>query len=213
MKQIVKKIPLYTLLSSCAARRMHAKQLFEWERKGKPVPPPHIVKQQTLLAYSMMYNLKILVETGTYYGDMIEAMKEVFERLYSIELSHELYEKAKKKFKGVSNIELINGDSGVELLVLMNKIHEPALFWLDGHYSGGVTAKGEKDTPVLEELHQILNAPEKGHVIIIDDARFFGTDPAFPSLDELKDFINSKRSDLDIVVQDDSIIISPKIDA
>jgi hypothetical protein len=92
----------------------------------------------------------------------------------------------------------------------MHKLSQPALFWLDAHYSEGVTARGDKDTPIYEELHLILNAGDIGHVIIIDDARCFGTDPAYPSKEELVEFIRSKKSNVDIAVLDDSIIITPK---
>jgi hypothetical protein len=78
---------------------------------------------------------------------MVEAMKDVFEQIYSIELSRDLYEKAMKRFTGVTHIRLIRGDSGKELGRVVNEIDRPALFWLDGHYSAGVAAKGEKDTP------------------------------------------------------------------
>ena len=60
----------------------------------------------------------------------------------------------------MKNVELLHGDSGTELGNVMNKINQPALFWLDGHYSAGVTAKGDKDTPIYEELVCILNAPD-----------------------------------------------------
>lgn len=210
LKQIVSKTPLYNFMGNWIDKRRNAKLFFEWERNGRSVPPPHIVKQRTLQSYSTKFGLKILVETGTYYGDMIEAMKEFFNRIYSIELSEELYEKAKKRFRGVKHVELIHGDSGTELMNLMNKINEPALFWLDGHYSGGVTAKGEKDTPIYEELHHILNATDRGHVIIIDDARCFGSDPAYPSIKDLENYIYKKRQNLEIVIQDDSIRITPK---
>jgi hypothetical protein len=189
---------------------MQAEELVQWERKGKPVPPPYIVKQRALKKYSTMYGLRILVETGTYYGDMVEAMKDVFDCIYSIELSEELYRKAKERFKEEKHIEIIHGDSGVELMNLMNKIDKPTLFWLDGHYSAGVTAKGNKDTPIYEELGHILNAPDIGHVIIIDDARYFGSHAAYPTIEVLIEFVKSKRHNLDIVVQNDSIKITPK---
>lgn len=150
------------------------------------------------------------METGTYYGDMVEAMRADFDRIYSIELSRDLYEKAVVKFRGVNNVELIHGDSGTELKRILEKIRQPALFWLDGHYSAGVTARGAKDTPVYEELHHILDLNDGGHVVVIDDARCFGNDPAYPSLEELSKFITLKRSDVDIAVQDDSIRITPK---
>jgi hypothetical protein len=209
LKQIIKKTPLYYLLLPYLSKGIQTKELREWHRKGKPAPPPHVVKERTLQEYSRRYGLKILVETGTYYGDMLESMKAYCELLYSIELSEELHKKAKERFKGAKHIVLIRGDSGVELKRLMDKINKPALFWLDGHYSAGVTARGEKDTPILEELQHILSAPDRGHVIIIDDARCFGSDPAYPSMEELKNLINLKRANLEIVVQDDSIRITP----
>ena len=212
MEKIITKTPLYDSLRNLVIRRRELKQLADWERNGRPIPPPHIVKQQTLKTFSKRYGLKILVETGTYYGDMVEAMKDVFNQLYSIELSTELYKKAKKRFKGEKHIELICGDSGLELMNLMSKIDKPTLFWLDGHYSAGVTAKGEKDTPIYEELNHILNSTDKGHVIIIDDARCFGADPNYPSIKELCDFIKSKRANLDIVIQDDCIRVIPNQD-
>jgi len=46
--------------------------------------------------------------------------------------------------------------------------------------------------------------------MIIDDARSFGSDRDYPGMDELIEFVKSKRSNLDIAVQDDSIRITPK---
>lgn len=209
LKQIIKKMSLYYPLKNWLTKRKQKKELFEWERTGKPAPSPHIIKQQTLLTYARSFGLKNLVETGTLYGDMVEAMKNDFDRIYSIELSTELYEEAKERFQKEENIELIHGDSGIELKNVIKKINQPTLFWLDGHYSGGVTAKGNNDTPIYEELNHILNAEDRDHVIIIDDARLFGSDSAYPSIEELNEFIESKRSDVKIIVQEDSIRITP----
>lgn len=182
----------------------------EWEHNGRPVPPPHIVKQVILKKFAERYNLRIFIETGTFYGDMVEAMKGFFDRIFSIELSRELYEKVRERFKGKGHIKLIHGDSGKELEGVLKSINEPALFWLDGHYSAGETARGEKDTPIYEELQHILTSREKRHVIIIDDARCFGSEPDYPTIQSLKEFINSIRPDMEISVQDDSIRIVPK---
>jgi hypothetical protein len=152
-----------------------------------------------------------LVETGTYYGDMIEALKENFEKIYTVELDEFLFKTAKKRFVKNSHIEVIHGDSGKKIKEIIQKINRPTLFWLDGHASGGETAKGEKDTPIYEELNVILKSKNLNHVIIIDDARCFGNEPDYPTLDELKKFIFSKRDNLEITVEFDSIRIIPKI--
>jgi len=135
MKEIVKKIvkntPFYYRFRNWAIKRRWAVELAGWKKQGRPVPPPHIIKQRTLREYSKRYGLRILVEKGIYIGDMVEAMKADFDRIYSIELSKELYKKALMRFDGVHNVELINGDSGNEIKRILNKINQPALFWLD----------------------------------------------------------------------------------
>jgi len=190
-------------------RRKIAKEIGKWIKKGKPNPPPHPIKQQTLLEFSAKYGLTLLIETGTFYGEMVEAMKHSFDHIISIELSEDLYKKACEKFKHDRNIEVLWGDSGKVLATLIKKIDRAALFWLDGHYSAGETAKGEKDTPIFEELNAILSKPNIGNVIIIDDARCFGTDPSYPSLNQIEAFVFSKNPNLTVSVKDDSIRIIP----
>lgn len=183
--------------------------LTEWIEKGRPSPPPHIHKQSVIKKYAKEYGLKVFVETGTYYGDMVEAVKNSFEIIYSIELSDELHQLAEMRFRGQNQINLIQGDSGKKLHDIMEQLKQPALFWLDGHYSAGITARGDRDTPILEELDCILSYPDIGHVLIIDDARCFDTDPAYPTIQALKSFIFNKRDSVEVFVEDDSIRIVP----
>lgn len=173
-------------------------------------PAPHATKQAAIRELAAEYGARIFVESGTYQGDMVEAMKPVFETLYSIELSPELHAAAVVRFSGDSHVELLQGDSGDELRHLMGRINGPALFWLDGHYSGGVTAKGVLDTPVWAELEHILNAPDLKHVILIDDARLFGRDSAYPTVEAVEDFVKTRRPNVVIDVANDSIRILPR---
>ena len=136
-------------------------------------------------------------------------MKNFFDKIYSIELLRENFEKAKNRFKWNRHIEIIWGDSGKELGKIMKMISQPALFWLDGHYSGKNTAQGEEITPIYKELEHILSSRDLGHVIVIDDARCFGTDPDYPTIEALKKYIQSKRRNVRITVENDSIRITP----
>lgn len=197
-----------------ARRRLRERQgqegeLKAWEARGRPIPPPHAVKQEVLRGYAQRYGLKIFVETGTYRGEMVEAMKPLFQKIYSIELSEQLFAAACRRFRWDRHVELIRGDSGRELGRIMTAIDQPTLFWLDGHYSAGVTARGDKDTPIFEELDHILRAPDLGHVIVIDDAGHFGSDPAYPTLEELRKHVVAKRPHLRVAVEGDSIRITP----
>ena len=145
LQKLIRRTPIYLALRTIRQRR----EIKEWERRGRPAPPPHIVKQRAIREFAERFGVKVLIETGTYYGDVVEAMKTYFNRIYSIELSNELYENAKRRFAGDDRIMIIHGDSGIELGKLIAGLDQPALFWLDGHYSAGVTAKGDKDTPFL----------------------------------------------------------------
>lgn len=55
---------------------------------------------------------------------------------------------------------------------IVAELGHPALFWLDGHYSGGGTAKGKQETPISLELRAVLDAPASVRVFLIDDVRF-----------------------------------------
>jgi hypothetical protein len=215
MRQLIKKMmintPLYDWQIRIVAACRKRKEVFDWKRKGMPAPPPHLIKQKILKEYARKYGLKVLVETGTYYGDMVHAMRNEFDLIYSIELSRDLHEKAKTRFEGLKHIVLIQGDSGQELAKVIRQLDQPALFWLDGHYSAGVTAKGNKTTPIFEELDHIMNSAVRSHVLIIDDARCFGHHPEYPNMNELMDYIHLKAPDAHIEVKDDSIRIVPTL--
>jgi hypothetical protein len=149
----------------------HLKHIIRWHLHGKPKPPPHVIKQLAIKHYQRRFSLKVFVETGTYLGDMVAAVKSRFEKIYSIELSLELYQRARQVFSDSPNVHLVHGDSSEMLASVLERISTPALFWLDGHFSDGVTARGKVDNPILEELDLIRRHPIKTHVILIDDAR------------------------------------------
>lgn len=192
-------------------RRCRAKQeLTQWEMTGSISPPPHIVKQNALRALATEYKLSILVETGTYFGDMVVAMKDHFAYVYSIELSEKLYECAKKRFARDRNVVILHGDSGERLGEIVEKINGPALYWLDGHFSSGFTAQGHKDTPIFKELKSIFEQGDKRSVVVIDDARLFGSDPSYPSKEELEKVIRGFDGNWVIEVKWDAIRITPR---
>ena len=177
-----------------------------WEKRGKPMPPPHIVKVRTVKKFQAQTSYEILVETGTFMGDMIEAQLNNFKKIYSIELSKKYWKNAKEKFKTESKVSLLKGDSGKVLHELISEIKKPAIFWLDGHYSGADTALGEKISPIYEELEAIFKS-EISHCILIDDARLFNGTDDYPKLEELKSFILQRRKNAKIAIDRDTISV------
>jgi hypothetical protein len=186
----------------------HKEQLAEWERNGRPFPPPHIVKQMAIEEYKNKFHTEILVETGTYLGDMVEAQRDHFKKIYSVELSQKLFHKAQKRFKDHLHVKILHGDSGTVLNNLMTEIDKPALFWLDGHYSGGITAKGEKECPVPEELNTILKS-SLSHIILIDDARLFNGTQDYPTIEQIEEIIRSNNGQYLVEIKDDIIRLTP----
>jgi len=178
-----------------------------WIIKGRPIPPPHVVKQWIVKKYADRFNIRIMIETGTYYGDMVDSMRNHFASIHSIEVSEPLYQNAVKKFVGHNHICLYYGDSGYILPKILSNIKEPALFWLDAHYSGGETGRGDLDTPIMKELQYIFSHPIKNHVILIDDARSFTGQNGYPTLSQLREFVGEKYSNSIFDVKDDIIRI------
>ena len=160
-----------------------------WLASGKTIPTPHIVKRDVVKKYAKLFGLRVFVETGTYFGDMVNAVKDTFEEIHSIELSPELCAKAKKRFKGLRHINIIEGDSGAILGSVLSHIDRPILFWLDGHYSAGITAKGIMETPIQMELSLIAHFQSNlGSVILIDDAISFSGIGDYPKLESIKEW-------------------------
>ena len=185
-------------------------RVLKWKLiRAKSENPPHVVKQLIITNYVKKYKYNTLIETGTYFGEMINAQRDNFKKIYSIELSYDLYQKAKNRFQAFSHIELINGDSGEKIKQILQQLNEPAVFWLDGHYSEGITAKGNKNTPIEEELLHITIHPYP-HIILIDDARLFNNSEDYPTVEKIKEIISKNRVIDFFKVADDIIQIKLK---
>jgi hypothetical protein len=208
MKNIIYKIlrPFIPQIVLILLNRKRQKNLiYEWTKNGCPVPPPHLIKQETISEYQQKYGYTTLIETGTYMGDMVEAQKTRFKKIVSIELGVDLYKKAKKRFSNVKNVIIVQGDSGKVLPKILLDINEPAIFWLDGHYSAGITAKGDKECPIFEELDSIFNSKKFNHILLIDDARCFIGEGDYPTIEKLTEYIRSKNEKYKVEVKYDII--------
>jgi hypothetical protein len=207
----VTALPPYRLVERLVQhlqRRAKERSLIQaWRRSGSPVPPPHLYKQKLLTRYASRYRLVTLVETGTYLGDMIFALRNSFKSIISIELSTDLCERAQQRLSAFPHVSIIHGDSSQVLPDILDKLMVPTLFWLDGHYSAGNTAFGDRETPVSAEVHAILRHPVPGHVVLIDDARNFDGTHDYPTLTALRDYVHRLFPKADFTVKDDIIRI------
>jgi hypothetical protein len=200
----------YAAHSPAAARLLAAWQLAKYPIKKAlrgSAPPPDIFKRRTLRNYLRRYNLRTFVETGTYLGETIAYMLPYCDRLFSIELQDRLFVAASKRFRHSPQVQVFQGDSRVRLPEILTHVDTPALFWLDGHFAAGTTVAGEVACPALDELELVLLRNHED-VILIDDAREFDG-KEYPSIDVVTSLISSRRPEMNVVVRDDIIRISP----
>ena len=201
LKQLARKTFLGPLVQGTRDRKV----IRLWQEQGKPIPPPPAHKQCVVKHYAQKFQLKTLIETGTYQGEMITAQEHVFARIYSIELDPELYWKANAKFATSPHITVMQGASSLKLPEILQKSSGPCLFWLDAHYSGDITARGSIDTPIIQELEIIFSRSNAKDIILIDDARCFNGTSDYPTIEQLQQFITSAKPTIKFVVADDII--------
>lgn len=119
---------------------------------------------------------KVFIETGTAKGEGLQtAIDHGFDKYFSIEANADVYQKACARFADNPDVEILLGDGGQVLQAMLRYVTEPAVFWLDSHWSTGEAplAPGVDPCPLLAELRAIAEHPIKDHVILIDDIRYF----------------------------------------
>jgi hypothetical protein len=199
----VRRFDFYT-----EARR--TKQIDRWRQQGKPIPPHHAVKERIVACYARAFGVTTMIETGTFLGDMDYAVKDLFGEIYSIELGAEIAQRARRRLRPYPHIQILQGDSAAVLPRILEGISASCLFWLDGHYSAGITAKGEVETPILQELSIIFAHAVKDHVILIDDARCFDGSHDYPTLAAVKEMVARHRPGYAFTVVNDVLRIHPQ---
>ena len=119
------------------------------------------------------------VETGTYRGDTAAWAAQHFARVTTIELGPAYHAAAQARFQSSPNVRVLKGESSAVLREIIPQFVNPALFWLDAHWSGLDTAGREIECPMLAEVALINSAPAV-HTVMVDDARLFCAPPPRP---------------------------------
>jgi len=134
---------------------------------------PWELTPQFLKNLKEIFNSNTFIETGTWLGYTARHAAKIFDQVKTVELSKEVYERAKVELSSEKNITCYWGDSTNQLGDMIKAATGNLLFWLDGHYSGGPTALGSVTSPIIEELKIIKASGIKNSVILIDDIFLF----------------------------------------
>lgn len=175
--------------------RNKADQLMDWDKRDYTSPSAPFIKRALLLRLGR--SDATWVETGTFEGETTKFLSPHARKIYSIEPEPELYAAAKKKLASCSNVEVFNGLSEEVFESLLPDLDGNLCFWLDGHFSGGVTHRGPQDTPILDESGAIEPHLSRWSDtrIFIDDIRCFNPKayPGYPRLDVIVDWARSNN--------------------
>lgn len=200
-------VAAFPWLSRLGEMRQLISAAARWRNEGWFVPAPHFVRRAMLLSHARAVSAEIFVETGTYKGGTTWCLLREFRRILTIEVVPALASLAKERFRKFPHVTVIEGDSAGVLPDLCAKLDAPCLFYLDGHYSGGVTGMGAEECPVIRELDAIFTHARVPFRIVIDDARLFGSDPAYPDLQTVSDVVIKHRPSMRVRVENDAILI------
>ena len=132
------------------------------------------LKPEFLQDYAEGYHT--FIETGTSRGDGLQvAINHGFDHLYSVEANQDAYAKATERFIANEDVLIVHGDGAKVLEQILVGINEPAVFWLDSHWSTGEAQlpAGASPCPLLGELRAIAAHRIKGHLVMVDDCRYF----------------------------------------
>ena len=136
--------------------------------------------------------IKVCVETGTHRGLGVFTFSMFFDKVYTIELSKELYDFSREKYKDEDKISFLHGKSTDLLEAAVKDIKQPYFLFLDAHGSGGDTTfdvkYGNGGSPVLEELECVKSNPPAW--IVIDDLHEFETPVYYPSTRKVTDKVS-----------------------
>lgn len=155
-----------------------------WSLSKGNGPDNHFYKRNRVLKLNKNKKYKNFIETGTFYGQMVNAVYGNFSKILSVELYDKLFFLNQMAYKNDAKVQIFQGDSAVTLGTMIDAVNDSILFWLDGHYSGQGTGIGLQTSPIIYELDIIKNKELKNCCILIDDVRLFNGLDGYPSIEE-----------------------------
>ena len=174
---------------------------------------PH---RQALVELAHIVDARIFVETGTYKGKTTRWAAQQFDIVHTVEKAAPFFDRYHEELEQLGNVHTYFGDSRDVLSAIVDELEDDsAVFWLDGHWSGGLTAGSDDECPLLDELDIIKH--RRNDIIMIDDARLFlaappeGFDPnQWPSIFDIAKVMGDNISDYAIEIFHDTIFLGPK---
>ena len=155
------------------------------------------------------------VETGTFEGETTRWAAGHFDKVHTIEVAESLFTQYSPALNALPGVTCWLGTSSEVLPEVVKQLPaEPVQYWLDGHWSGGITGGEDEECPLLAELQTIIQREQD--VILIDDARLFLGAPMrpldaskWPTLEQIFNVLRQRQHFPYVAIVDDVMFIVP----
>jgi hypothetical protein len=173
------------------------------------------IPQQIAIDLARLNGSTVFVETGTNHGATTRWAAEHFPVVHTIERAESLYNLHRNELAAIRGVTPHFGDSREILPHIVKALDaQRAVYWLDGHWSGGETAGEQDECPLLDELACLSSRGED--IILIDDARLFLCAPPpphrpsdWPTIPEIVNSLPATAVRPFVQVVDDVIFVVP----
>ena len=171
--------------------------------------PLYVHKSFFAASLGLSQGKKFFVETGTYTGQSLNLISGLFEQLYTAEASPELFRASQALFKGLNRTNISGElcDSRVLLQKITPDVANQSVFFLDAHYSQGLTSDEYGSCPVIDEIRIILDKAPNA-LIVVDDIRTMSGKGGYPTLVQI---LSSLPSTLKTSVTFDQLVIDGNV--
>lgn len=176
------------------------------------------INKDLVVELKKFLKLDLFVETGTYKGDTLNLVKDLFGTLYSCEIDEKYFQALEGNFKNFEKIKIFNSTSPL-FLSNVKPMYEnsSALFWLDAHFMSESQADVDLNKcPLMDEL-SVIQKINDDSVILVDDARYLTSPPPYPNdFKNWPDFTSVVRrlfalsEKHDLVVFNDVLVLFPR---
>lgn len=148
--------------------------------------PAHVYKPLLAAMIGLTLGKTIFVETGTFVGQSSYFVSRLFSEVLTVEASVDLALAARRLMEATNteNVKVVQGASVDLLQNLSLEAGQSAVFFLDAHYSTGLTSRLFGACPLVDELTIIFKRFDNP-VIIVDDLRTMTGLGGYPSIAEI----------------------------
>lgn len=189
--------------------KTQVKSEIEESRLGILNQPLYVHKSFFAASLGLSQGKKYFVETGTFTGQSLNLISGLFEHLYTAEASPELFRASQALFEGLNRTNISGElcDSRVLLQKITPDVANESVFFLDAHYSQGLTSDEYGSCPVIDEIRIILDKSPNA-LIVVDDIRTMSGKGGYPTLVQI---LSSLPSTLNTSVTFDQLVIDGNV--